>query len=63
MRWPWRRGSSAADEAALEDAQRALSEIRSQWPDVHEAAAVMRFHKKRNHFAESIEAIYAGRRS
>jgi hypothetical protein len=62
VRWPWRR-NSVADEAALADARRHLSEVRDQWPDVHEAAATMRYLKKRNHFAETIEAIYAGRRS
>lgn len=64
MRWPWRRNARhAVDQAALEDARRRLTEVRGQWPDVREAAALMRSHKQRNHFAETIESIYAGRRS
>lgn len=63
MRWPWRRNSWAAkDEAALAEAQRRLAEVRSQWPAVHQAAEDMRFHKRRNHFAASIEAIYTTRK-
>lgn len=63
MKWPWRRNASHADEAELERAKRHLAEVRDQWPDVRQAAEDMRFHRRRNHFAESIEAIYTGRKS
>lgn len=53
-RWPRRRGP---DEDLAADLER-LDEVRAQWPAVHEAAQKMRDHKRRNHFAASIAAIY-----
>jgi len=35
-----------------------LEKVREQWADVHEVAAEARFHKRRNHFGESIAKIY-----
>ena len=60
MRWPWRRNNDEA-QAELEDAKRKLAAVRDQWPAVHGAAAAMRLHRERNHFAENIERIYAER--
>lgn len=60
MKWPWQR-TNTDDEAELERAERQLSDVRDQWPAVHRAAAQARAHKDRNHFADKIAAIYAGR--
>lgn len=58
----WRRPH--LDEAeALEETIRNLNEVKGQWPRVEEAVETMRVHRKRNHFAETIEAIYVGRNS
>jgi hypothetical protein len=56
MRWPWKRRRQ--DQAALEDARRALAKVRAQWPVVHEQAAETRMHKRRNHLGENIRTIY-----
>jgi hypothetical protein len=60
MRWPWQQRREDRDN--LKEAEKALEEVRAQWPDVHESAAVLRFHGKRNHFADSIRSIYQGGR-
>lgn len=56
MRWPWRRDAKA--EEALRQAEQRLEKVRGQWPDVHEAAAESRLHKRRNHFSDTIAKIY-----
>ena len=60
--WPWCRRTKKA-EADLRDAEAELERVRDQWPAVIEAAAELRAHHRRNHFAASIEAIYTGRRA
>lgn len=56
MKWPWRRRDPEEDKLR-EDRER-LAAVESQWSEVHEAAATMRVHKRRNHFAQSIATIY-----
>lgn len=64
MKWPWTRDQKQAeeDQAALDKALAELAEARARWPRVEEAVEAMRLHRRRNHFAENIEAIYTGRR-
>jgi hypothetical protein len=60
VKWPWRR-TDEGDQQALEDALSDLERVRDRWPAVREAAELMRAHKERNNFAESIASIYRGR--
>jgi hypothetical protein len=60
MKWPWSKRHEA-ERKALEDALSDLERVRNRWPEVREAAASMRRHKERNHFAESIANVYRGR--
>jgi hypothetical protein len=60
MRWPW-KSRADVDRQALAETIEARDEIRGRWPEVREAAASMRRHRERNHFAESIANVYRGR--
>jgi hypothetical protein len=53
VRWPWSRRNDE-DAAALEDAERHLSEVRDQWPRVRAEAANMNRHREINGFTERI---------
>ena len=68
MTWSLRRRRPDS-ERAKEEAERnkaaaesGYQETLSQWPEVLEVAEVAREQERRNHFAESIEAVFRGRR-
>lgn len=53
----WRRKNTDQEEG-LRIAQERLAEVRDQWPEVRDAAARMREHKRRNNFAQAIANVY-----
>ena len=55
-----RRPSPASEKAKTEAAQLELERVRKQWPAVLQYAATLAEHRRRNHFAESINTIFRG---
>jgi hypothetical protein len=64
--WPFRRKSeednAARSEAALEDAERNLEEVKKRNPAVKEVSSALREFRNKNHISQQIEEIILVRR-
>ena len=49
--------------ADLQASRAELQRVRGQWPVIHEVVALLKQHRERNGFSESIAAIYRGGKS
>jgi F0F1-type ATP synthase epsilon subunit len=62
--WPFRRkiDEGVRAEAALEDAERNLEEIKKRHPEVRRVSAALRDIREKNHLSQQIDEIIALRR-
>lgn len=51
------------DVQKLEETKAELDRVQRQWPVIHEVVALLKHHRERNGFSESIASIYRGGRS